>query len=98
MPPTTSVSSAPVEPAESVVHYRFIPTTHGVIMELWEPKSPASLSEVPYQFRLRHQFQTEREALAALKHYLTVNSITTAIADWFGDEGINPYETWTTSV
>ncbi|MEL6381759.1 MAG: hypothetical protein AAFQ89_04670 [Cyanobacteria bacterium J06626_18] len=98
MPPTTSVSSAPSESVESVVHYRFIPTAYGVMMELWEPKSVTSISEVPYQFRLRHQFQSEHEALAALKHYLTVNSITTAIADWFGDEGINLYETWTISV
>lgn len=82
---------------ESVVHYRFIPTTCGVMMELWEPKSPASVSEVPYQFRLRHQFNSEHEAFAALKHYLTVNSISTAIADWLGDDGVNPYETLTTS-
>lgn len=65
-------------------------------MELWELKSSANASEVPYQFRLRHQFRSEHEALAALKHYLTVNSITTAIADWFGDDGVNPYETLTT--
>ena len=92
----SKVISVSAAHSESVVHYRFIPTTCGVIMELWEPKSPASVSEVPYQFRLRHQFDSEHEALAALKHYLTVNSISTAIADWFGDDGINPYDTLST--
>ena len=93
-----SVSSMPSKPVEAIVHYRFVPTAHGVMMELWEPKSSTSPSDVPYQFRLRHQFRTEHEALAALKHYLTVNSITTAIGDWFGDEGINLHETLMISV
>ena len=77
--------------SQAIVHYRFIPTIHGVTMELWEPKAPSSRSEPPYRFRLRRQFVSEREALTALQQYLAANAGTTAISDWLNNETIPPH-------
>ncbi|NER83909.1 MAG: hypothetical protein F6K42_31075 [Leptolyngbya sp. SIO1D8] len=83
---TPMVLSDSSRKSQSVVHYCFIPTASGVTMELWEPRFSMSRFEPPYQFRLRRQFLSEREALIALQQYLAVNSGTTAIADWIGHE------------
>lgn len=78
---------------ESVVHYCFTPTADGITMELWEPKPSGVRSEPRYQFRLRYDFMSEREARAALHQYLATNSITIAIADPQQRDRLEPRET-----
>jgi len=53
-------------------------------MELWEPKPSVSSATPGYQFCLRRQFTSERDALAALQQYLSMNAIATAIASRTG--------------
>lgn len=89
----TASSDSTRSKTETVVHYRFMPSTTGVTMELWEPVRHAQRNSAPYQFRWQHQYASEREALAALQQYLTVNSITTAIAAKVSDGDVAASET-----
>lgn len=64
---------------QRVIHYSFVVEGVGVSLELWEPIA-VSRSTPPYRFRWRQRFPSERDAYAALQHYIQANAVTLAIA------------------
>jgi hypothetical protein len=61
------------------VHYRLVPESGGIKLEIWEPTNNSKNPRAPYHFFVSYQLSSAEEAQHVLDQYLLDNDVSGAV-------------------